>query len=127
MSMGTLLLSWLCLTTSATPIDVFPINNRNFQIPIHIDPARKTEIKQLVLFYSSDQGKSWQQAMTAAPEKEAFQFYAPSDGLYWFSVVVVDFQGNRTPDDINKAPPAQKILVDTEKPVVRIVSAERQG
>ena len=35
--------------------------------------------------------------------------------------------GTRTPSDISKGPPALKILVDTLKPAVRIVSAERQG
>lgn len=117
----------LWLTLGAAPSDFFPINQPNFQIPIRIDPGRRGEIKQLILYASTDQGKTWEQQQVTGPEKDAFVFTARSDGMYWFNVCVVDNRGHCEPADVSKVPPAQKILVDTVRPLVRIVSAERQG
>jgi hypothetical protein len=103
------------------------MKERNLRIPIKVDPARRNQIKELRLFSSSDLGKTWQQIAVAHPDQDGFQFNAPMDGEYWFSVQVVDQQGRRDPEDIYQVPPSQKIVVDTLKPVVRIVSAERQG
>jgi hypothetical protein len=126
MAQGTLIL-YLLLALAPGQTDVWPINQRTIRIPIRVDPARRHEIKELILFSSSDQGKTWQQVAVAPPEQDGFPFYAPTDGIYWFSVCVVDQKGNREPPDIYKVPPSQKILVDTLKPLLRIVSTDRQG
>jgi hypothetical protein len=128
MLMGTLALALLSFAPGADPgDDIVPMNCRNFQIPIKIAEAQRSKIKELILFYSSDQGATWQQAAMATPDKNAFAFYAPTDGLYWFHLCVVDDHGGRVPADIYKTPPRQKILVDTLKPNLRITSAERHG
>jgi hypothetical protein len=127
MATGMLTLACLLWTIGPVPADVVPINQGDFQIPIKIDPARRDEIKELQLFYSMDQGRTWQQIAVAAPDSASFPFHAPTDGTYWFSVCVVDRKGNREPRDINAAPPGQKVLIDTLKPVVRIASVERQA
>src|SRR5713226_4783609 len=125
MGTGTLTLALLALSTSAVPSDVVPMNSRNFQIPIHITEGQRSKIKELILFASSDEGVTWNQVSAAAPDKDAFVFYAPTDGLYWFNICVVDAQGGRQPPDIYKAPPRQKVLVDTLAPNVHVVKAER--
>jgi hypothetical protein len=127
MAAESLTLAWLLLAVGGAPGDVWPINQRNFQIPIRIDEARRPELKELLLFCSSDQGRTWNQVAVATPDKGAFPFYAPADGIYWFSVCVIDRQGKREPADIYRSPPAQKILIDTVKPTLRITSVERQG
>jgi hypothetical protein len=127
MATGTLTLALLTLSAGAVPPDVVPMNGRNFQIPIHIAEGQRGKIKELILFTSSDQGATWNETQVAPPDKDAFVFYAPSDGVYWFNICVVDAQGRREPPDIYKSPPRQKVLVDTLPPNVRIVSAERQG
>jgi hypothetical protein len=129
MAAASLTLAFLMLAAGATPPDandVVPMNSRHFQIPIQIEGSR-AKIKELILFSSADQGKTWQQSAVAAPDKDAFIFYAPTDGLYWFNIMVVDSKGNREPPDIYKSKPRQKVLVDTLKPTLRILSAERQG
>jgi hypothetical protein len=126
MGTATLTLAYLMLAAGATP-DVYPINQTNIRIPIHIDPVRRPLIKQLVLYASSDEGRTWKQVAVASPDQEAFAFSAPTDGVYWFTVTVVDPQGNSEPKDIYKVPPSQKILIDTLKPIVKITAAERQG
>src|SRR5438094_6386654 len=126
MGTGTLTLAYLLLAAGATP-DVWPSDQSNIRIPIHVDPVRRPLIKQLVLYASSDEGRTWKQVAVASPDQEAFAFSAPTDGVYWITVTVVDPQGNSEPKDIYKVPPSQKILIDTLKPQVKITAAERQG
>ena len=126
MGTGTLTLAYLLLAAGATP-DIWPINQANIRIPIHVDPVRRPLIKQLVLYASSDEGRTWKQVAVASPDQEAFAFSAPTDGVYWFTVTVVDPQGNSEPKDIYKVPPSQKIMIDTLKTMVKITAAERQG
>jgi hypothetical protein len=126
MGSGTLTLALLVLAAGPTP-DVWPINQSTFKIPVHVDLAHRAAIKELRLFVSNDEGKTWKQTATATPDQEAFPFTAPSDGVYWFTVCAIDQQNNQDPADIYRVPPSQKILVDTTKPAVRITAAERQG
>jgi hypothetical protein len=126
MSPGTLTLAVLALSLGANPSDVVSINSRNLQIPILIKEGQRDKIKELLLFSSTDQGATWNQVAVATPDKDAFVFYAPNDGMYWFNIAVIDSQGNRQPD-VYKTPPRQKVLVDTVKPNVRLVTTERQG
>lgn len=121
------LIALLALAQSPAPGDVAPMNRRSFSIPIVIEPARRTEIKQLILYVSMDEGKEWNQVAVATSDKTAFPFNAPRDGIYWFSVGVVDQQGKQTPLSPYQVPPAQKVVVDTEKPIIKILAADRQG
>jgi hypothetical protein len=104
------------------------MNSRNFKIPIQrLNDSLRSKIKELQLFVSDDQGVTWKQVAKATPDDKAFIFYAPADGVYWFNVGVVDNQGKREPPDLYQSAPRQKVLVDTAKPVVHILAAERQG
>jgi hypothetical protein len=128
MGTGSVFLTLLFLATSALPPDLVPMNSRNFKIPIQrLNDSVRSKIKELQLFVSDDQGATWKQVGTAKPDDKAFIFYAPADGVYWFNVGVVDAQGNREPPDLYQSTPRQKVLVDTAKPVVHILSADRQG
>src|SRR5205807_271464 len=127
MATGTLTLALLALCTAVMPPDVVPMNSRNFEIPIQIVDGQRSKIKELILFVSPDQGATWNEVQVASPDKNAFIFYAPTDGLYWFNICVIDAQGRREPPDIYKSTPRQKVLVDTLQPNLRILSAERQG
>jgi len=79
MGTATLTLAYLMMAAGGTP-DVWPINQSNIRIPIHIDPVRRPLIKQLVLYASSDEGRTWKQVAVAAPEQDAFAFSAPTEG-----------------------------------------------
>jgi hypothetical protein len=128
MPKATLALVLSCLILgSASAGEIVPMNSRSFQIPITIKGDQKAKIKELLLFVSKDQGQTWSQVAAAKPDKTSFEFFAPADGLYWFSICVVNSSGNREPKDIYKVPPGQKVLVDTMKPSVRITNASRRG
>jgi hypothetical protein len=125
--MGALSVVYLLLVAGQGPADVVHLNQRNLQIPITLQPERRNDVQEMRLFASSDQGKTWQQADVKAPDKEAFVFYAPADGLYWFRVALVTRQGKQEPDNIMQGPPDLKMHIDSLKPLLKIVSAQRQG
>src|SRR5262249_32832390 len=125
--MATGSLTWACLLLAAAAgaDDVWPMKDRSFQIPIRV--TRPAETKNLVLYVSHDRGQTWEVAAHSAPDKKAFDFVAPEDGPYWFSVAVVDFQNRQTPAHPRQGPVGQKVEVDTVKPDVRLTSGERKG
>ncbi|MBL8799596.1 MAG: hypothetical protein JNM56_37280 [Planctomycetia bacterium] len=126
--MMTVALTWMMLAASpAQSPELVPLNKRSFKIPILVEPERRPQIKQLILFVSSNQGQTWEQAAVRTPDQDSFGYRAPADGLYWFTVAVVDQQDQQQPADVYKMPPSQKILVDTVSPDVKIKSVERQG
>src|ERR1043165_130449 len=91
MSAGILATAWMCLVLSQSLNDVFYTNQRNHRIPVKLQEARRDEIRELMLFVSTDQGRTWSQgAASVAPEKDAsFALYTKGDGLHWLRVVTV--------------------------------------
>jgi hypothetical protein len=128
MGLGTITLLGMLCTPGQAPADMTTWNNPSMKIPIDYNPAKRAEIKELLLYVSADQGQSWHQHAVAVPERDShFNFSAPADGVYWFNMVVVDKSGRREPADVFKATPALKVLFDTKKPVVTLTSAQRNG
>jgi hypothetical protein len=124
------LCGWACLLLSAgvTPPEPYFLNQRTFQIPIRVQPDRKDDVKGLELYVSTDNGQSWQLNASAAPDQVAFNYNAPRDGRYLFTVVVIDKKtGQKEPRDVMTAAVGQHIVVDTARPDVHLVKAERQG
>lgn len=127
MVVGSWTLAAVMLAIGATPPEVVPLNSRNLKVPINIRPSDRKAIKELLLFASTDEGKTWYQAAVAKPENDAFIYFAPADGVYWLNFCIVDTQGRREPPDLYQREPAQRVLIDTLKPAVRLTRAERQG
>jgi hypothetical protein len=122
-------LTWavLLLAPNGPTDDVIYMNQRNFQIPIRIAADRQADVKELILYMSQDKGQSWGIHSRAPRDKKAFDIYAQKDGPMWFSIAVVDQNDRADPPDPYKVAPGQKLFIDTAKPEVRIVSAERVG
>lgn len=122
------LLGVALLTTcfQQTPSEEWPLNTPKFQIPIRVHQERKGQIKELVLYVSKDKGKTWEVSTRAKPDQEAFTFSAKEDGPHWFTIGVVDVKGNQEPADIARAQVGQKVLVDTQKPEIKL-KAEKIG
>ncbi len=128
MGAGTLAWAFLCVALGQAPAaDIVHSNQKALRIPVNFEQARRAEIRELLLFVSRDQGRTWGQFATITPEKEAFTFFAPSDGMYWLRVALVNKAGRQEPMDLSVGAPDQKIQIDTLKPVVRFLNAQRQG
>ena len=130
MSTGWLTWATLMLATSvpaAPGDDVVHINQRGFQIPIRVLPERQHEVRELLLYLSRDQGKTWEIYSRATPDRKGFDFYTQTDGLFYFSIAVIDRAGQQDPKDIYRARVGQKIRIDTTKPAAKLATVERAG
>ena len=127
MGIGSFAMACLLLAVAAggTP-DEWHMNQTQFKIPIRIKPELQTDISELKLFCSRDEGKTWNLAGVAKPSQDGFLFNTNGEGKYWFSVAVVNHKGVQDPLDLLSAPVGQKIILDVTKPDIRVV-ADRQG
>ena len=127
MSLTTLTLVGMLFAAGQGQDDIKAINHRNIQIPLKFVAGRRNEVRELLLFVSRNQGQSWEQEAIATPDKDAFPFFAPADGVYWFQVMIVDKKGGRDPADVYNTAPGLKVLVDTTSPIMRLTPGERVG
>lgn len=102
------------------------INTRDFKIPLNVEPHRKAEIRELVLYVSRDEGERWERVRSIPPAEYSFPFVAPEDGRYWFAVQTVYKNGKRDPSSLSASSATLKIVIDTIKPEITL-SGERAG
>src|SRR4051812_28185612 len=93
MSTGWIGLALLGLLSGAPADDVVHINQQRFTIPIRVVAERQHEVRELLLFMSRDRGQTWEVYARATPDKKGFDFYAAGDGLFYFSIAVIDRTG----------------------------------
>jgi hypothetical protein len=91
-----------------------------FRIPFQTDPAERNRLKDVWLYVSNDQGKSWHPSSKVAPAEAAFMFNAPKDGLYWFTVRTVDAENRAFPVSMENAKPGLKVIVDSTPPTISL-------
>jgi hypothetical protein len=129
MRKGYALLLLLVVLASAWPVGRAPAQDpppgvtysrlRHFRIPITFGPGRQ-RLRQLQLFYSTDQGRTWLPAAVVPPEQDHFSFICDRDGLYWFTVQTVEQDGRRFPPTLDGAQPSLQVVVDTQPPTVQL-------
>jgi hypothetical protein len=90
---------------------------RVFYIPFTVDPGDQ-RIRQVKLFVSEDNGRTYQYVSSVVPGEKRFRYSARGDGWYWFTVQTEDQDGKLTPADLSTAQPGLKVCVDTRPPVV---------
>ena len=115
------------LTLAQAPADPIHLNRRDISIPITFEASRRGELREILLFASWDQGRTYQQVAAVKPDQNRFAFQAPNDGTYWLKVACINRQGKQEPENIQAVPPNLKFIIDTMKPVVRTLTARRQG
>src|SRR5207244_12066832 len=78
--MATFVTSFLVLMLGQTPAPSEPDYHNTFRhrIPFNI-LERRSEIREVRLYVSSDEGTSWQAYANVAPEKSEFRFQGPTD------------------------------------------------
>lgn len=127
MGAATLAVTFLGLLLGQASGEVIHTRDRSQSIPINIQDARRAEIRELVLYASADQGKTWNQAAVITPEKSGFVFVAPADGTYWLRSAIVNRNGQQQPENPAAGRPEWVLVIDTAKPTVRSLHARRQG
>jgi hypothetical protein len=122
----------VCPRTSIDPSEewVGPriFHSRHFQIPVLADVEIRNGLKQINIFLSTDEGKSWKLIKKLSRQQEFFLFTAPGDGAYWFAVQAVDKAGNKDPKNARLLTPAQKmVILGTEQRRVETSERNRTG
>jgi hypothetical protein len=102
-------------------------NLRAGRIPSTINPERRADIRELELYVSSDQGRSWMVVDKITPDKTFFTYATQADGEYWFKVLIINQQGKSEPATPYEGPVTMKLVVDTKPPELKIVSAQRRN
>src|SRR5438128_268897 len=125
-SVACVLLAAGSAAAQGVPGDVMFSKKKTLDFPITVDSARQKDIRNLELYYSTNQGASWSLVATAAPNQSVFRYTAPTEGLYWFTVLTYDLRGNPEPPSPKDARQYQKVFFDTKPPDVHLVSAERK-
>src|SRR6185295_5891933 len=104
-----LTLAGLFFSQPGSPSQSFEyINERAVKVPLRIDPSRRPEIKDILLYVSRDQGSSWELTSKATPEQTEITFAVPIDGVYWLRLATVDRQGRQTPENPKSVEPSAK-------------------
>jgi beta-lactamase regulating signal transducer with metallopeptidase domain len=107
------------LPASSGNTGVAYVRQRAFQIPFSLSVAQRQHTKDVLLFVSQDEGKSWDVVGRTEPAKRKFSYEAPGDGRYLFQVGTEDEAGNRTPA-APRLPASKVVVVDTTKPRIAI-------
>lgn len=113
-----------CCLSAAAPAGLFAqggdslqsywVPTRHFNIPFSTDNPRTVEVR---LHVSTD-GLNYTYAATARPVDRRFLFQARGDGCYFFVTQTLDSANQLTPSDLRGMPPAYKVCVDTQRPVI---------
>jgi len=122
-----LLLLALCSRGTAGQSEPNLISTRqtHFSIPFTVNRPDDNSQRavEVLLYVSSDRGKSWQLAKRVSPEKCHFLFGANADGQYWFMVRTLDQSGKLRPKGPLK--PGLCVNVDTTPPSLEL--SAKQG
>ncbi len=113
------------MPAGATPIFT---NKAGFRIPYHYDPQEIARLgaREIRLFSSSDRGATWRHIQSVTPTAGKFEFQAPADGEYWFSVRTLDSQNGMHPAGA-VTNPGLMVIVDSQTPRLNIDLKERDG
>ncbi|HMC90094.1 MAG TPA: hypothetical protein VKI17_11130, partial [Gemmataceae bacterium] len=98
---------------------------RQFRIPFQT--AGQKPLKQLNLYVSTDQGRTWYANVSAPPDQGHFRFQTDRDGAYWFAVQTVEQDGRPFPQSMDGAQASLKVVVDTQNPVIQLQPLAPRG
>lgn len=90
----------------------FTLYTSSFQFPVHMAPDDLRKAAEVRLHVSRDSGKSWKLAATVKPDQGFVNYTAPQDGVYWFTIQVLDKNNDLDPPNLDMAY-AMKVRVDT--------------
>lgn len=116
MALTAWLLSGGALWAQAEPVDY--ARKRAFFIPFSISSEDQTRIREVQLYVSDNQGRSWRLHSSVGPRESRFSFQAERDGDYWFLVRTLDVTGQFQPPTLDGQRPGLRVIVDTTPPAI---------
>lgn len=126
MGIPILLLATLLIGGDPAPEKLAAFRTRSLKIPVNFKPELRSQIREVRLLESQDMGRTWSQRAVIDPKESEFNVSFDNDGVYWFTISILDKDGRQEPLDPAKAPVGLKVLIDTKRPEVTLTAA-RQG
>jgi beta-lactamase regulating signal transducer with metallopeptidase domain len=99
-----------------TSVDAYIIHDNRFTIPFQIAPEMRSKIACVVLYVSRDQGQTWQIHSKVAPTETGCRFEPPENGEYWFTMEVLDRDGQSMPSSLGVKGKAAMLKVTVAVP-----------
>ena len=91
------------------------LNMRSFKVPFSIDPKHQAEMRWVVLYWSTDCGKTWEVCKRVAADKTHFDVEVEKDGVCWFAVQTIDNRNVRSPAELHDLMPQLIVRVESRK------------
>jgi len=111
----------------AVPADVQVTRGKSLSLGIKYNPDTRKDIQEVRLFLSQDQGQTWFMRQAVLPNVNEFAFTVKDDGMYFINMQLAYMDGRLEPPDVSRVLPAQKIIIDSTAPVVKIGTVQRVG
>jgi hypothetical protein len=109
------------------PADVQVTRGKSLSLGIKYNPETRKDIQEVRLFLSQDQGQTWFMRQAVLPNVNEFAFTVKDDGMYFINMQLAYLDGRLEPPDVSRVLPAQKIIIDSTPPVVKVGSVQRVG
>ncbi len=98
----------------ARDADIIEMPSHDFRFPLLVEDRYRSRIKEIRLVVSEDLGKTWQKVAVATPDQNHIDCSVMRDGLYFFSLQIVDQLDQLTPATPEHLTPRRKVLVSTQ-------------
>lgn len=122
----------LLMAAVACPLPAFGqelnyVRKNRFGIPFDVDPQDRARLKEVQLYLSDDQGRSWRIHRVASPADREFPFQAERDGQYWFIIRTLSVDNQLQPASLDGRGPDLRVVVDTRPPQIILQALPAQG
>jgi hypothetical protein len=91
-----------------------------FSLPVRMDPRERSQCREVQLHVKHGPDRPWIMEDRGPATVTKFDYRAPGDGEYWFTVVTVDAAGRSVPEDLSREPPLLIVVVDSQPPEVEL-------
>jgi len=99
--------------------DVPCVRSKTFDIEYHVNPGA-LPLDSVELWYTRDDGKSWQTFGLDEDRQSPFTFVAPEEGPYGFFIILTNSTGASSSQPKPGTPPQQSVFVDYTPPMVQL-------
>lgn len=100
--------------------------SQTFNLPVVMDDADRASLSEVRL-YVKTANSGWVLQERGPATLKHFACKVTQDGEYWYTLALVDRQGQQSPADVNIVPPSQRVVVDTATPTIQVQSWNAEG
>ncbi len=100
--------------------------SQTFNLPVVMDDNDRQGLSEIRL-YVKTANSGWALQERGASSLKHFSCKVAQDGEYWYTLALVDRQGQMSPADVNLVPPSQRVVVDTTVPAIQVQPWNSEG